>query len=347
MNDAANPLWITEADVVSMMDLPAAIAALEAGLAAEARGEAQNMLKTHATWGKGDTLHAIGATFATEGFVGTKTWAHTEGGATPLLVLYDAHNGSLRAIIEAFALGQMRTAGASGVATKWLAAEGAAELAMIGTGKQSLPQVAAVVAVRPIRRVRVFGRDAAKRAAFAARVRKELQVKVAESGSVAEAVKDAAVVSIATRATEPIVDASMLAHRTHVNAIGAIVPSRAEIAQDVLRRSTCVVADTVTSAQKLSRELIEFFGKPADAGVGTNDASRWSAVVPLSQIVSTQRKRKTDDDITLFKSLGMGISDLALGIELYRRAVAQGLGRKLDHPKKVAPRLRATQTTSA
>ena len=339
MSNAANPIWITEAEVVSMMDLPAAIAALEAGLAAEARGEAQNMLKTHATWGKGDTLHAIGATFPAEGFVGTKTWAHTEGGATPLLVLYDAHDGSLRAVIEAFALGQMRTAGASGVATRWLASEDAAELAMIGTGKQSLAQVAAVVAVRPIRRVRIFGRDIARRAAFADRVRKELDVEAAEFSSVADAIKGATVVSIATRATEPIVDASMLQCGAHVNAIGAIVPSRAEIAQDVVRRSTCVVADTVSSAQKLSRELIEYYGKADDP--------RWSAVRPLSQIVSTGRKRTSADDITLFKSLGMGISDLALGIELYRRAVAQGIGRRLDHPKKVAPRLRTTQTMNA
>jgi alanine dehydrogenase len=339
VSDAANPLWITEADVVSMMDLPGAIAALEAGLAAEARGEAQNMLKTHAAWGKGDTLHAIGATFAAEGFVGTKTWAHTEGGATPLLVLFDAHNGSLRAIIEAFGLGQMRTAGASGVATKWLAANDAAELAMIGTGKQSLTQVAAVVAVRPIRRVRIFGRDAAKRAAFAERVRKELQIEAVEFSSIAEAVKGAAVVSIATRATEPIVDASMLSPGTHVNAIGAIVPSRAEIAQDVFRRASCVVADTVTSAQKLSRELIEFYGK--------SDDPRWSAVQPLSQIVASRRQRTPNDDITLFKSLGMGISDLALGTELYRRAVAQGIGRELPAPKKVQPRLRSSQKTSA
>jgi ornithine cyclodeaminase len=253
--------------------------------------------------------------------------------------LYDAHNGSLRAIIEAFALGQMRTAGASGVATRWLAAENAAELAMIGTGKQALPQVAAVVAVRPIRRVRIFGRNAEKRAAFAARVRQELGVEVAEFDSIAKAVEEAPVVTIATRATEPIVDASMLAPGAHVNAIGAIVSSRAEIAQDVLRRATCVVADTVVSAQKLSRELIEFYGKAEDP--------RWSAVSPLCRIVADRRRRTADDDVTLFKSLGMGISDLALGIELYRRAVAQGLGRKLESPKKVAPRLRKPQTTSA
>ena len=94
------PLWITEADVVAVMDMPRAIAALEAGLRAEARGTASNMTKTHVEWPVGGahaTLHAIGAAFTEAGVVGTKTWAHTPGGATPLLILYDASTGALRA----------------------------------------------------------------------------------------------------------------------------------------------------------------------------------------------------------------------------------------------------------
>ena len=79
-------LWIREREVVSLLDLEEAIEALERGLVAEAQGEAENMVKTHVAW-DGATLHAIGATFQKEGFAGTKTWAHTPGGATPLLIL--------------------------------------------------------------------------------------------------------------------------------------------------------------------------------------------------------------------------------------------------------------------
>src|SRR5712691_9824343 len=101
---AQAPLWITEAEVVSMMDMGVAIESLECGLLADARGAAANMVKTHALWGHGHTLHAIGATFPEAGFVGTKTWAHTAGGATPLLILCDSEDGSRRALIAAFAL---------------------------------------------------------------------------------------------------------------------------------------------------------------------------------------------------------------------------------------------------
>src|SRR2546429_8590045 len=160
------PLWISEAEVVAMMDLGQAIEALEKGLLTEAQGDAVNMTKTHVAWGNGSTLHAIGAVYPKDGFAGTKTWSHTESGATPLLILFDSEDGSLKAIIEAFALGQMRTASASGVATRWLAREDADEFAIIGTGKQAITQVAAIVAVRPIKRIRVFGRNEERRAQF-------------------------------------------------------------------------------------------------------------------------------------------------------------------------------------
>ena len=85
---------ITEAGVRASMSLEQAIAALEDGLRREARGAASNMVKTHATWGGGSTLHAIGAVFPEDGFAGTKTWAHTERGASPLFCLFDAANGA-------------------------------------------------------------------------------------------------------------------------------------------------------------------------------------------------------------------------------------------------------------
>jgi ornithine cyclodeaminase len=330
------PLWISEADVVTMMDLSTAITALERGLLAEADGDAQNMVKTHVEYDEGSTLHAIGATFPKDGFAGTKTWAHTKGGATPLLILFDSHTGALKAIIEAFALGQMRTASASGVATRWLAGEHAGEFAIIGTGKQAMTQVAAAVAVRPIRRIRIFGRNQERLAAFTARVQNEFNLPVLAAKSIAEAVDGAQIVTVVTRAADPILNAGMLARGAHINAVGAIVPSRAELASDVLSRATRVVADSVPQARKLSRELIDFFGEKSDG---------WARVESLASVVRRRDSRSATDDLTIFKSLGMGISDLALGIDLYHKAVSEGLGRQLEHPRKVPPRL--TLTTGA
>ena len=331
------PLWISEAEVVSLMDMRQAIQALETGLLAEARGEAQNMVKTHVTWDKGSTLHAIGATFPKAGFAGTKTWAHTEGGATPLLILFHSGTGALQAVIEAFALGQMRTGGASGVATRWLASEGADELAIIGTGKQAITQVAAIVAVRPIRRIRVFGRNQERRRQFAERMRKEFELEVVEANTIAEAAQAAPMITVVTRATEPILTGEMVARGGHINAVGAIVPERAEIAASVLARCGQIVIDSIPQAQKLSRELRDYFG----SGQGN-----WDQVQSLADLVAAQKPRASGTDLTLFKSLGTGISDLSLGIEVYQRAVRLGAGRELAHPAKTAPRLGALKQIS-
>src|SRR5438477_588862 len=123
------------------------------GAPQEAAGAAANMTKTLLQYGKAN-LHAIGGKLGN--LVGTKSWVHTEGGTCPLLLLWDAADGSLVAVIEAFALGNLRTGGISGVATDWMAAPEARSFAIIGTGKQSLSQVGAVLAVRPIEELRVF-----------------------------------------------------------------------------------------------------------------------------------------------------------------------------------------------
>ncbi len=330
---SADPLWLSEADVVGLMHLGEAIDALEAGLAEEARGEAHNMVKTHAEWGAGHTLHAIGATFEGAGFVGTKTWAHTAGGATPLLVMWDGESGALKAVIEAFALGQMRTGSASGVAARWMAADDADELAIIGTGKQAITQVAAVAAVRALKRVRVFSPDPGRRAQFVERLAAGgFGFSAVEAGSVAEAVRDAPIVTLVTRATEPFLDASMVAAGAHINAVGAIVPSRVEFAQDIFPRCGMVAVDTVAAVQKLSREFIDHYGA---------DGAGWESVTPICRVVAERRTRPAEADLTLFKSMGMGVSDLSLGIAIYRRALERGVGRGMPHPTKVTPRLRA------
>ena len=325
-------LWLSEGEVVSLMDMGEAIAALEKGLLAEAQGQAQNMVKTHVAW-NGSTLHAIGAAFPRAGFVGTKTWAHTEGGATPLVILFDSQTGNLKAVIEAFALGQLRTGAASGVATRCLAVQDAGEFAIIGTGKQALAQVAAVVAVRPIRSIRVFGRHKDRRSNFVSRTRQEFNLEVVEAASIREAVQGAQIITTATRATEPFLTADMISRGAHINSIGAIVATRAEVAEDVLARCDQVVVDSQPQARKLSRELMEYFG----SGEG-----HWEQVASLANVVAGGKERSATSDLTLFKSLGMGIADLSLGMELYRKALEQGVGRPLPQPEKAAPRLQTT-----
>ena len=328
-----DPLWITESEVVALLDLKDAIAALEDALRKEASGEAQNMTKTLLQYGKSN-LHAIGGRLGD--LVGTKTWTHTPGGTCPLLLLWSATDGSLVAMIEAFALGNMRTGGISGVAADWMARPDAKVFALVGTGKQALAQAATMLAVRPIERMQVYSPRAESRQAFVAKAREEFGIDVVECASAAEACRGAQIVTLVTRAAQPFLTAQMLDKGAHLNAVGAIAPDREEFAQDVFQRATLVAVDNLPGVQQLSRELM------------TRYATRgWDGVLPLSKLIAAGRRREPRDDVTLFKAMGMGISDLALGAELVQRARRRGIGRTIAQPKKVKPRLTRAQTKSA
>jgi alanine dehydrogenase len=330
---SVDAIWITEAEVVQLMDLGEAIAALEAALREEARGEAQNMTKTLLQYGK-NNLHAIGAKVGK--LVGTKTWTHTQGGTCPLLLLWSAEDGSLVAVIEAFALGNLRTGGISGVAADWMARRDAKVMALAGAGKQALAQVGTMLAVRPIARLQVYSPRAESREDFAKKVRDEFGIEAAGCASAAEACKGAQIVTLVTRAAQPFVRADMLDRGAHLNAVGAIAPDREEFSQDVFERATRVAVDNLPGVQQLSREFM------------TRYASRgWDEVMPLAKLIASGRRRSDSDDVSLFKAMGMGISDLALGAELVRKARERGLGRSIPQPKKVKARLSARKARSA
>ncbi len=325
-------IWISEADVVHLMSLPEAIEALRAGLCEEAAGRASNMVKTHATWGNGSTLHAIGGVFDGLGIAGAKTWAHTESGAVPLLILIDATDGSIQAIIEAFALGQMRTGGISGLATDVMAKANASSMAMIGAGKQSLAQVAAVAAVRELKHVAVWSPTAKSREALTEKINRELGIEALASSTLSQALEGKDVVTLATRARSPFLTADALVRGVHINAVGAITPERAEFEPSLLRRASMIAADSVPQVRRLSREFSEAF---------SDDDAQWQNIVPLSSLVAQRSKRAADADLTVFKAMGMGLSDLSLGIAILKRARAQNAGHPLPSIIRKAPRLRS------
>ena len=320
----SDPIWLTEADVVGTVDLLDAIDAVEDALRVQAAGGAQTMEKTHVAWEGGHTLHAIGAVDEQAGVVATKTWAHTSGGATPLVVLWDAHEGTLSAVIEAFALGQLRTGAITGLATRWLAPADATRAALIGTGKQAMAQLAAMHAARPLDIVQVYSPNPARRAAFVNEARSDSwPFEVREAASVDRAIRDAQIVTTATRAREPFLRASQLGAGTLVNAIGAITPERAELAPDVVPRADLVVADSADTAERLATEL------------------SGRRPTPLHEIVAAGSPREPVE-LTVFKAMGIGLADLAIARVVLERSNAEGRGANIAHPQRARPRLRKT-----
>ena len=287
------------------------------------------MSKTHLRWEDG-TLHALGAVQKSSGIVGSKTWAHTANGATPLLILWDAETGRLLAVIEAFALGQLRTGAMSGVATRWMAAEDADSFAMFGTGRQALTQLAAVAAVRKLQIIRIWGRDEGKREAFAEQVR-DLSgaYRVETTTSPVECARSAAILTLATRACEPFLDSKMVDDGAHINAIGAITPEREEFSQDLFSRTDLLVADDPKAALNLSAEFGKYFTE--------NDAPK-RVLHPVCEIIGHHRTARSG--LSIFKAMGMGVSDVTLGLAVLRKATTRGLGKRHHHPVRAALNLR-------
>ena len=324
------PIWITEADVTGLISLPEAVDALERTLALEADGKAANLPKTHVMVHANDAMHAIGAAVAGEGICGFKTWVNIQGKSETTLTMFSLEDGACLAVVEATALGQMRTASVTGVGTKRLAPAGADTMGIVGTGKQSLPQIAAVHAVRPLKEVRVSSRNPETRATFAETVTERLGIKTVPVDTLEDAVTDQPIVTLITNSTEAFLTADMLAKGSHLNAMGAIVPARREFTDDVFGRCDVIAVDSLRSVRDLSSEFRDHYG---------DDEEAWKQVRPISEIIAGDETRPDGADVTLFKAMGMGISDLALAIEIYKRARAAGKGHDVPERVKVPPRM--------
>ena len=157
---------------------------------------------------------------------------------------------------------------------------------------------------------------------------------VVECRSVAEAVHDAGVITLITRASEPFLTAGMVPRGAHINAAGAILPANAEFSQDILGRASLVVVDNVANARKASRELIEHYGQ---------DSRGWSGVRTIGELLDAGFSRPPDADITLFKPMGMGLSDLAVAIIVFERVRGSGIGQVLARGQRTTPQWTAVQ----
>lgn len=315
-------LWLSEQDVTSLVSLDDAITALEAGLRSQGKGEGQNIPKALATYGDGSSMHSLGSALPALGYGGYKNWVHTKRGAKAVFVLFDSVEGRLLAMMEANALGQLRTSAMTGLGTKWVAREGANDMALIGSGRQAMAQVAAVNAVRKLARIRVWSPTPEKRQAFAAQLRDKFGAEVVDAPSIEAATEGATLVTVVTRAKDAFLKSSMLPTGVHLNAVGAILPTNAELHQDVVARAGFIAVDDVAGVQKASRELIDFFEKGEGKG-------QWNRVHSLGKMIADGNRPPASTDLTMFKSMGMGISDLSVAILAYERASKAEVGKSI------------------
>jgi ornithine cyclodeaminase/alanine dehydrogenase-like protein (mu-crystallin family) len=312
-------IYITEADVARLATVKDAIGVLEEVFATWGHPLTNNIPRHRARL-PGGALNLMGGSYGAKSVYGLKAYAAMKGGQFHTL-LYSSTDGKLKAMIEADLFGQLRTGAASGVATKLMANPDARTLGMIGVGRQSRAQAIAVCAVRPIKRVNVFARTAESREAYARSLEKELGIEVRPAPSAEACVGDADVVVTITKSAEPVCRADWLKPGAHVNAAGANAGDRREVDADTVLRAAVKVTDHVEQAKVEAGEFRELVaaGKLA-----------WSDVRELGELVTGKAKgRASPSDLTLFKSLGIALEDVAFAEVVYQRALAQKVGRPI------------------
>jgi alanine dehydrogenase len=316
-------LLLKESDVRAVLTMPDAVSCIEAATKAHGLAQARNQSRGRIKLPRG-TLHILaGADLAAPsgGYVGLKAYTSFREGTRFLTLLYGAENGRLLAMIESDYLGMIRTGAASGVATKYLARADADVLAIFGTGWQAQGQVLAVAAVRPLKQVRVFSRDAAHRQKFIDELSGQIDAEFVSSGSPAEALDGASIVATATTARDPVFPSDAVADGTHVNAAGSNSLIRREIDERLVRRAALVVVDSRTQARDEAGDLLI----PVERGW-----LDWDLLPELSAIVTGQAPgRQSDADVTLFESQGLGLQDVAMAGHVYQRALDAGIGQQV------------------
>jgi ornithine cyclodeaminase len=240
-----------------------------------------------------------------------------------VVLIFEATHGSLAGILDASSITAIRTAAVSGVATRLLARPDAGDLGLLGSGVQADTHLDAMMVARPLRSVRVWSRSADNASRFVARARARYAgLKVEAARNAESAVRDADLVCTVTASREPVLQGAWLADGAHVNAVGASLPSARELDSDAVARARLFVDRRESTLAESGDFLIP-------KGEGRFDDSHIQGELG-DLLLERVPGRRTAGDVTLFKSLGLAIEDLAAGHFVLAEAERAGVGMVVE-----------------
>jgi ornithine cyclodeaminase/alanine dehydrogenase-like protein (mu-crystallin family) len=313
-------LYLSEDDVAWLLDVPTAIDVVENGFREWQAGRAENQPRRRVA-SEGAILHVMSAAAPFAGFLGYKAYLTTRLHARFHVVLYEQAAGMLAAVIEANLLGQIRTGAATGVATRAMARPDAAVVGCFGTGFQARAQLQAVCAVRKIETIEVYSKNEERRTQFAAQMTELCNVPVKAMNMPDEVAAEKDIVITATTSKAPVFDGRVLDEGTHLNVIGSNWLTKSEVDLTTIRRADHIVCDSIEACQVEAGDFV-----PA---LESGDLE-WSRVHELADVLTgLETGRACPEDITLFKSVGLALEDVAVAAHVLQRARKEGIGQAL------------------
>ena len=316
------PIFLNETDVRQLLAMPLALDAVEEAHSELSLARAVDVPRQRTRLPQ-TALHLLQGAMPGRDAIGYKAYTSNRSGVRFLVHVFSAATGGLRVVLEADFLGMMRTGAASGVATRWLARPDAEILGVFGAGWQAEGHLEAIAAVRPLRRVKVFSRNAERLAAFCSKMAERLKIEVVPASSAEETVRGSDIVSTITTSAAPLFEAAWLSPGTHINAAGSNSLIRREVGEDVLKVCRPIVVDSVDTAVKEAGDLLPAMEK--------GRLSERQLVELGDVIVGRHPGRSTADEITLFESQGMAVQDISLAVRLEALARERGIGVELPY----------------
>jgi ornithine cyclodeaminase/alanine dehydrogenase-like protein (mu-crystallin family) len=336
-------LVLSEADVATAVSMADGIRVVEQALHDHSLGGGVVLPRIGTDLpGNGGAFRVMCAVLPQTGFFGLKTLTGYPGrrlaGETYFaILLFSCENGALRAIISGDRLTGLRTGAATGVAARHLSRSDSRTLGIIGAGVQSRYQVAALKEVRPLTEVRIFDIESGKAESFAREIEQNLEVEARAVSHARDAVAGCDLVVTVTAAKAHVLDGSWLEPGTHLSGVGSNTPTKRELDDTAFERSKIVVdfrAQALQEAGDLQNAI--------RTGAITEDAIH----AELGDVLIGRRPgRESSSEITLFKSVGMAIEDIATATFAYQQALAGGLGTYLELAAVDAARIPTTTLT--
>jgi alanine dehydrogenase len=290
-------LFITEDQVSQLLPMRDCIRLMREVFKDLRTGAALNQTRRRLMLPTGSTLHSLAGAWGK--YFGTKIYStNPKVGANFFFLLFDAETARPLAQFEANCLGQIRTGAASGYATDVLAAPDASTLAIIGSGFQAQTQFEAILDVRAIKSVRVWSRNEEKREKFAK------LIGATACATAEHALRGADIVATATSAKDPVLESAWISPGTHINAMGSNQAQRRELPSELIARAELIAVDSFEQAKIEAGDLLL---APVD----------WAdpRIVELSKIDA----RPAGSPLTIFKSLGLGVEDVAAAAFVYEQ----------------------------
>ena len=321
-----NFLLLTEEHVKSVLPMADLISTMESALARFSSGEVQQPVRTVLTVGAQKSWWGLMPAYVNDpATMGAKLVTVFNANASrglpthlAMIVLFDPDTGALQALMDGRFITEARTAAVSAVSARYLARPGASKLAIIGTGVQARSHLEAYQEVRQLREVRVWSPTRARRERFVDEMQPRAGAPLHAAATAEEATTGADLVVLATSSPGPVIDVSWIAPGSHIVSVGACRPDQREMPPDLVARARIFV-DSRAAALVESGDIVMGI---AEARFGPDHIAGEIGELVLGRV----RGRRTDDEVTVFKSLGMAVEDVLTADLVYRRAVETGVG---------------------